>query len=51
MHKNPTLFIKNKRTLPQSHQPSHITEHTHSSSDNQCKLLKTTTIPPTITHY
>jgi len=30
MHKHPPLFIINYWTLPQSHQPSQLTEHTYS---------------------
>jgi len=44
MHKNPPLFILNYWTLPQSHQPSQLTEHTHLSTDNHYKLLNTITI-------
>jgi len=48
MHKNPPLFIIYYWTLPHSHQQSQLTERTHSSTDNHCKLLNTHTMPPTI---
>jgi len=48
MHKNPPLFNINYWTLPHSLQPSQLTEHTHISTDNHCKLLNTHTMSPTI---